>query len=134
MHKRLRGNSTTRGSSVAPRAQTVSPAIMAAKAGAIGMARRRQAKTARAPERTAATPTGIASGTLWNVIVPAPDGSEWQRSSDPRGLAAIGPGGLGHIRRSLISHGRARCETGDPGTRLPTTCVWFTDRLAISGT
>ena len=56
----------------APTAQAVSPAIMAAKAGAIGMVRRRQAKLARAPESPAAMPMGMASGTLWKIIIPAP--------------------------------------------------------------
>ena len=83
MHSRLMGNSTMIGSSAAPRAQTVSPAIIVAKAGAIGIVRRRQAKTARAPESTAAMPMGITSGMLWNVIIPAPARPRWQRSSDP---------------------------------------------------
>jgi hypothetical protein len=62
------------GSSAAPRAQAVSPAIMVAKAGAIGIARRRQAKTASAPDNAAAMKMGIASGMLWNVIISAPTG------------------------------------------------------------
>src|SRR5271166_1594553 len=72
MHRRLMGNSTMLGSSAEPKAQTVSPAIMVAKAGAIGIERRLQAKTARVPENTAAMPMGIASGMLWNVIISAP--------------------------------------------------------------
>ena len=64
MHSRLMGSSTMIGSRAAPSAQSVSPAIMMAKADAIGLARRRQASAVRPQDSTAATPIGYRPGNI----------------------------------------------------------------------
>ena len=111
MHRRLMGNSTMLGSSAEPRAQTVSPAIMVAKAGAIGIERRLQAKRARVPENTAAMPMGIASGMLWNVIISAPTRPGWQRSFNPWSLARLHLNwNLSRTKPSAITRERLTCR------------------------
>ena len=140
MQSRLIGRSALTSSSAAPTAQTVCPAIMIANAGAVGIARRRQAAKARAPDSAAATPKGIARGLLWNVIIPAPTRPKWNRFSKPVGLSRLDPTGkLNHTQPSVIRRGDRRWkEPCRPRIRLqftrafdaPITIPWSPTRAS----